>query len=170
MAERAGDRLRSLLAADVYTARGRLRADDLLVRERVGRGLGEAAARLRLLISRWRADRIPAATREQPFPPAGVMEPVRRAERLIRAIEDASAAVRGLPLLNSDKVWDRARNVVLDELLQFDWALVGESEALGQDLTGAGELDQVDTAAVEARLSRIRDVIADRQHYIEILA
>ncbi len=98
------------------------------------------------------------------------MEPVRRAERLIRTIEDASAAVRGLPLLNSDKVWDRARNVVLDELLQFDWALVGESEALGQDLAGAAELDQVDVADVETRLRRIRDVIADRQRYIEILA
>jgi hypothetical protein len=46
MADTPGDRLRSLLASDVYSSKGRLRADDLLVRERVGRGLGEASARL----------------------------------------------------------------------------------------------------------------------------
>jgi hypothetical protein len=41
------DKLRGLLASDVYTAKGRLRADDLLVRERVARSLAEASARLR---------------------------------------------------------------------------------------------------------------------------
>lgn len=123
MAESLSDRLRSLLASDAYTMRGRLHADDLLVRERVGRGLGEARARLCDLVSRWRAERVPPSTREQPFPPAGVMEPIRRAERLIRAIEEALSAERGLPLLNQDKVWDRVRSSGLDELLQSDWAL-----------------------------------------------
>jgi len=126
MADTLGDQLRGLLASDVYSSKGRLRADDLLVRERVGRGLGEASARLRELISRWRADRVPPSTREQPFPPAEVMEPVRKGERLCRAIEDAATAVRGLPVLNADRVWDRVRGVGLDELMQFDWALVGE--------------------------------------------
>ena len=170
MTESLSDRLRSLLASDVYTARGRLRADDLLVRERAGRGLGEACARLRELVSRWRAERVPPSTREQPFPPASVMEPIRRAEQLIRAIEGVSSAVRGLPLLDQDKVWDRVRSVGLDELLQFDWTLVGESDGLSHDLAGAGDLDRIDVAAAEARLQRIREVISDRRRYIEILA
>lgn len=170
MADSLGDRLRSLLASDVYTGRGRLRADDLLVRERVGRGLGEASARLRELAGRWRAERVPPSTREQPFPPAAVMEPLRRADRLIRAIDDASAAVRGLPLLNQDKVWDRVRNVGLDELLQFDWTLVGETDALSVALADARQLDAIDTAALEVRLRQIREVIADRRRYIELLA
>jgi hypothetical protein len=164
------DRLRSLLASDVYTAKGRLRADDLLVRERVGRGLGEATARIRDLTSRWRADRVPPSTREQPFPPGEVMEPIRRAERLIRSIDDVSAAVRGLPVLNTDRVWDRVRRVGLDELLQFDWTLVGESDALSRDLRSADVLDEIDVPAAEARLRSIRDVIADRRRYTEILA
>jgi hypothetical protein len=170
MAESLSDRLRSLLASDVYTTRGRLRADDLLVRERVGRGLGEACARPRDLVSRWRAERVPPSTRERPFPPAAVMEPIRRAERLIRAVEEVSSAVRGLPLLNQDKVWDRVRSSGLDELLQFDWALVGESDGLSQDLAGAAELDAIDVTALEARLQRIRELIGDRRRYIEILA
>ncbi len=160
--------LRAFLATDVYTEKGRLRSDDLLVRERVGRELGGAAAAIRSLISAWRADRVPASTREQPFPPAAVMEPIRRAERLVKQIEDTSVAVRGLPLLNSDKVWDRVRHVGLDELMQFDWTLVGESAAAASDAQAATALDELDIAALETRLRTIREVMTDRQHYIEI--
>jgi hypothetical protein len=170
VADGPADKLRSLLASDVYSAKGRLRSDDLLVRERAGRGLGEATARIRDLISRWRADRVPPSTREQPFPPAEVMEPIRRAERLIRSIDDLSAAVRGLPVLNPDKVWDRVRHVGLDELLQFDWTLVGESDALSHDLGSVAVLDEIDLPAQEVRLRRIREVIGDRRRYLEILA
>jgi hypothetical protein len=164
------DKLRGLLASDVYSQKGRLRADDLLVRERVGRGLGEATAHVRDLISRWRADRVPPSTREQPFPPPEAMEPIRRAERLIRAIDDTSATVRGLPLLNQDKVWDRVRRMGLDELLQFDWTLVGESDALCEQIRSVAVLDGIDVPANEARLRAIREVIADRKRYLEIQA
>jgi len=165
-----GDKLRGLLASDIYSQKGRLRADDLLVRERVGRGLGDATAHVRFLISRWRADRVPPSTREQPFPPAEAMEPIRRAERLIRVIDDISATVRGLPLLNQDKVWDRVRRMGLDELLQFDWTLVGESDALCDEIRSVAVLDEIDVPAQEGRLRAIRTVIADRKRYLEIQA
>jgi hypothetical protein len=161
-------RLRGLLASDVYTDKGRLRADDLLVRERVGHGLGAAAACVRQLISQYRTDKVPPSTREQPFPPAGVMEPIRRAERLVRSIEDASAAVRGLPVLNQDKVWNRVRSAGLDELMQFDWTMVGEADALAADAERVLSLDQLDVAAMDARLRKLREVMTDRQRYIEI--
>ena len=67
MPDTLADRLRSLLASDVYTEKGRLRSDDQLVRERVVRGLGETTAAIRQLISRWRTDEVPPSTREQPF-------------------------------------------------------------------------------------------------------
>lgn len=162
------DRLRSLLASDVYTEKGRLRSDDQLIRQRVGRGLGEATARIRELIARWRADRVPPSTREHPFPPADVMEPIRRAERLIRAIDDVAALVKGLPVLNQDKVWDRVRRVGLDDLLQFDWTLVGESDVLARDLDLVGALDELDVASYETRLRQIRELIGERQRFIEI--
>ena len=38
------------------------------------------------------------------------------------------------------------------------------------DLGRAGVLDQIDVAAQEARLRKIREVIADRRRYLEILA
>ena len=170
MSEPAGSRLRSLLGSDVYTQKGRLRSDDLLVRERVRRGLGEATARLRELTSQWRAERVPPSTREQPFPPAEVMEPIRRADRLSRAIDDVATAVGGLPVLSQDRVWDRVRSVGLDELLQFDWTLVGESDAVAEATAECGALDQLDTGAIEERLRRIRETMADRRRYLDILA
>jgi hypothetical protein len=168
VSESLANRMRGLLASDVYTAKGRLRSDDLLIRERVGHGLSSSAARLRDLVSAWRADRVPPSTREQPFPPAEVMEPMRKIERLIRAVDECSAAVRGLPLLSADRVWDRIRRLGLDELLQFDWTLVGEADGLTADLSAAYALDEVNIAACEARLRTIRTVMADRQRYIEI--
>jgi hypothetical protein len=162
------DRLRGLLASDVYTIKGRLRSDDLLVRERVGHDLGAACARVRELASRWRAERVPPSTREQPFPPAAVMEPLRAADRLVKAMEDAAASVRGLPLLSADRVWDRTRGIGLDELLQFDWTLVGEAAAMADEVQRASALDEVDVPAQEARLRKLREVMADRQRYTEI--
>jgi hypothetical protein len=168
VSESLANKMRGLLASDVYTAKGRLRSDDLLIRERVGSGLSSASARLRDLISAWRADRVPPSTREQPFPPAEVMEPMRTIERLIRAVDECGVTVRGLPLLNADRVWDRVRQAGLDELLQFDWTLVGEADGLVQDLSAAYALDQVNVAACEARLRTIAAVVRDRQRYIEI--
>jgi hypothetical protein len=164
------DKLRGLLASDIYTAKGRLRADDLLVRERVARSLAEATARLRDLASQWRADRVPASTRENPFPPAEVMAPLRQADRLGREIDSAATAVRGLPLLPEDKVWDRVRRGGLDELMQFDWALVGEADELAALLSSAADLAAVDQPDVQQRLRRLTEVIADRRRYAEVIA
>jgi hypothetical protein len=170
VSESLANRLRGLLASDVYTEKGRLRSDDLLIRQRVCHDLSEASTRLKQLISDWRTDRVPPSTREQPFPPAEVMEPIRRAERLVRAMTDVSTLVNGLPLLNQDRVWNRVRHVGLDELLQFDWTLVGEADALATAAGDWGALDEVDAADVEARLKRIRDVIGDRRRYLEVQA
>jgi len=60
--------------------------------------------------------------------------------------------------------------VGLDELLQFDWTLVGESDALSHDLGSVAVLDEIDLPAFEARLRRIRGVIGERRRYLEILA
>ncbi len=169
MTDTIADRLRSLLASDVYSAKGRLRADDLLVRERVCRSLAAATARLRELASQWRADHVPPSTRENPFPPAEAMAPLRQAERLGRDIDEVAITVRGLPLLPEDKVWDRVRRGGLDELLQFDWTLVGEADELAGLLADAADLAAVDPAEVQRRVRRLTDVIADRRRYVEVM-
>ena len=170
MTDSVGDKLRGLLASDIYSAKGRLRADDLLVRERVARSLAASTARLRDLASQWRADRVPPSTRENPFPPAEVMAPLRQADRLGRDIESVATAVRGLPLLPEDKVWDRVRRGGLDELMQFDWALVGEADDLAALQSATPDQAPVDQAGVQQRLRRLTEVIADRRRYAEFIA
>jgi hypothetical protein len=170
LADSIGNQLRSLLGSDVYTEKGRLRADDQLVRERACQSLGAAAARLRQLDSRWRAERVPPSTRDSPFPARELMEPIRRGDRLARAIDDAATEIRGLPLLANDKVWDRVRGIGLQELLQFDWTLVGEADSLADVIARAAELDGVDTIVVDGHLAKLRSVIADRRRYVQILA
>ncbi len=170
MTEPVGNRLRRLLASDVYSERGRLRADDLLVRDRAARSLAEASARLRDLASGYRAARVPPSTRDNPFPPAEVMAPLRQAEQLGREIEAVATAVRGLPLLPEDKVWQRVGRGGLDELLQFDWALVGEADELAADLGAATELTAVDPGAVRQRLGALTGAVADRRRYVEVIA
>lgn len=168
MPDSFADKLRGLLGSDVYSEKGRMRSDDQLVRERVARGLSDSAASVRQLVSRYRTDQVPPSTREQPFPSAEVMEPIRRAERLIRAIDDAAGVVKGLPVLNQDKVWDRVRHVGLADLLQFDWNLVGESDSMARDLALAVTLQDVDVPAYEGRVRKIRDITGERQRFIEI--
>jgi hypothetical protein len=170
VADTIADRLRGLLASDVYTAKGRLRADDLLIRERVAGSLGQASARLRDLAARWRADRVPASTRDNPFPTAEAMAPLRQADRLGRDIDAVSTSVRGLPLLPEDRVWERVRRAGLDELLQFDWGLISEADELAAVLAGASDLASVDQAGARQRLRRLTEIIADRRKYVEVIA
>jgi hypothetical protein len=170
VADTIADRLRGLLASDVYTTRGRLRSDDLLIRERVARSLGEASARLRDLASQWRTDRVPPSSREDPFPSAEVMAPLRQADRLGKDIDTVATAVRGLPLLPEDRVWERVRRAGLDELLQFDWGLISEADELAGLLAGASDLASVDHAGARERLRRLTGIIADRRKYVEVIA
>jgi hypothetical protein len=170
VADTIADRLRGVLASDVYTAKGRLRADDLLIRERVAGSLGQASARLRDLASQWRADRVPPSTRENPFPTAEAMAPLRQADRLGKDIDAVSTSVRGLPLLPEDRVWERVRRAGLDELLQFDWGLVSESDELAALLAGAPDLAAVDHAGAKQRLRSLIELIADRRKYVEVIA
>ncbi len=171
VSDSVADRLRGLLSSDIYTAKGRLRSDDLLVRERVAHSLADATARLRALSGQWRTDRVPPSTRENPFPPAEVMAPLRQAEKLGRDIDNVAVAIRGLPLLPEDRVWDRVRRGGgLDELMQFDWFMVGEADELAARLAAAFDLGAVDHAAVQQHLRRLTEVMADRRRYFEVVA
>ncbi len=138
MSETLGNRLRGLLASDVYTEKGRLRSDDLLIRERVahglGGGVGPAPGADQRLAPGPGAAVDPGAARS---PRPRSWSPSARPSAWSRPSRTAGSAVRGLPLLNADRVWNRVRHVGLDELMQFDWTLVGEADGLVADLSGS---------------------------------
>jgi hypothetical protein len=66
-------------------------------------------------------------------------------------------------------VWDRVRRSGLDELLQFDWALVGEADELAALFASAQDLSAIDQADLQQRLRRLTEVIADRRRYVEVI-
>jgi hypothetical protein len=131
---------------------------------------GQASTRLRDLASRWRADRVPPSTRENPFPPAEVMAPLRQADRLGKEIDALSTSIRGLPLLPEDRVWQRVRGAGLEELLQFDWGLISAADELAALLAGASDLAAVDHAGANQQLRSLIELIADRRKYVEVIA
>jgi hypothetical protein len=68
------------------------------------------------------------------------MVPLRQADTLGRDIDAGATAVRGLPLLPEDKVWDRVRRGGPEDLMQFDWALVGEADEPSALLAAVADL------------------------------
>ena len=97
---------------------------------------------------------------------------MRRAERLVRAIDEAvGARCAACRVLNQDKVWDRVRQrrARRAAAVRLDPGRRGR-RAWPRDLDRAPVLDEIDVAAQEARLRKIREVIADRRRYVEILA
>jgi len=78
--------------------------------------------------------------------------------------------VRGLPLLPEDKgvgpgAARRPRRAHAVRL-----ALVGEADDLAALLSSAADLAAVDQPAVQQRLRRLTEVIADRRRYAEVIA
>ncbi len=181
----ARDQLRSLLGSDVYTAKSSvLRADDLLIRERVAvRALGGAFPRGCMAACRQPSGG-PSGCRpppgRAPFPPrnfadgaklrqAATRRPVHR-RRGDRDPRPAAARQRG------HQVWDRVRGAsACEELLQFDWTMVGESDALAdahrecREGTPRPRTRPLGIPASGLRRASTESVIADRRRYVQVI-
>lgn len=166
------DQLNRLLGYDFYSQKSQLRADDLLVRTKASQSLGQAAGMLREAAGHYRAHRVPPSTREHPFPPAEVMEPLKEADRLRQAIESAASLIRGLAAPNQDWVWERLRREAdtLDLLMHFDWLLVTQADAvtsLVRQVTPE-TLPEAPWGAMEEALERLLATASDRQRQLTI--
>ena len=125
-------RLQVLLSGggyNFYDKANLARADDLLVRQRAGSSLLEAARHLRTLETEYRQAFLPAATRDQPYPPAEAMEKLRGLTRLAERLRGLESDIRGMAAPAQDKFWWRLRQEVslLNALITFDDALVQQS-------------------------------------------
>ncbi len=150
----------------LFDSASQVRDHDLLVRARAAEGLSQAATVLRDLASRYRDERIPPATREQPFPPAERMAALRRLEERTQTLQELSARVRSASLPAQDAVWERLRSATLqyELLLEADLGLlepcqgcVEAARSLGlQEAEGADGLRTIDEAAGAAALALAR--------------
>lgn len=164
-------RLQVLLSGGGYNFYGKAnlaRADDLLVRQRAGSSLTEAAHRLRTLETEYRHAFLPPVTRDQPFPPAEVMEKLRGVTRLAERLRGLESDIRGMAVPAQDKFWWRLRQEVslLNALITFDDALVQASLEIEQAVAGwTIERWQLEDLALSLapQIQTLTDLTRDRQ-------
>ena len=158
-----------------YNDKNKMRSDDLLVRQKAAALLGDAASALTAMEAEFQRRYVPPSTREQPFPPREVLDSLRDLENLRAKVQDLAAAIRSMPVPAQDKVWWRLRSerALLDRLLQYDLALVGQAQQAAQRISGL----TADTWQHEhpygqcmAELRPLEDAIRDRKALLQIHA
>ena len=92
-----------------YRHENQLRADDLLIRSKVGGILAQARSHLGALEAEYRRVNLPAPSREHPLPDRQKSEQARRIERCGRAIETVTTAILNAPTPTNDFIWLRHR-------------------------------------------------------------
>ena len=154
---------------DFYKTVNQLRADDQLVRAKVGELLGYAQADVVAAEAAYRRANIAAPTRAQPFPDPAVVAGARTLERIGRDIGALIGRVAAAPVPAADRMTDRYRDEAetLTFLRDHDRVLVGQAALLrsaveGKDgpalLAAASEIDKGSTAlrrTLEARASAL---------------
>ncbi len=130
-----------------YRTENQLRADDQLVRSKVGQLLGFAHADVVRAEAAYRRDQIPAPTRAKPFPDPDALVAVQMLERIAREISALIGRVQAQPVPANDRMSQRYRNEAqtLAALQQHDTILVGQAALL------RSSLDKLDGRAILAQ-------------------
>ena len=117
-----------------YDAKNVARANDQLVRAKAAGILGDAGRALARLEYAYREENCPPPSREQPFLPVAVTQPLKKLERVIRRLADVETRIRAAETPATDMIWFRVRNErgVLERLLAFDVGLAVTATDLAQ--------------------------------------
>jgi hypothetical protein len=167
--------LANLLGAygyNLYDQKNRLRADDLLVREKAAEQLGEAANCLRSLRTAFSRRFLPPPTRENPSPPPERLAQLREIARLQERLADLETRIRSMAVPTQDRVWERVRSekLLLSQLLVHDYNLVAPSHDLcerAQGLTAAEWSDEI-AAALEDLADRVERAVRARVEFLRV--
>jgi len=120
-----------------YNSTNQARADDLLVRQRVGYYLTQAVDMLVKLRGDYQRRFIPPLTRANPDPPQEALAQIREIDAVRQELSSAETIIRGMSAPGQDRVWWRFRQeqTLLAQLFSFDLSLVRASEQLYQYMT-----------------------------------
>ncbi len=115
-----------------YRAENQLRADDQLIRSKVGQLLGFAQADVTAAETAYRRAHIPAPTRAAPFPDPVIMAKAQGLEAIGRDIGALIGRVQAQPVPANDRMTERYRDEAetLDFLRDHDRLLVGQAALL----------------------------------------
>ena len=115
-----------------YRKENQLRADDLLIRSKVGLLLASARKSVETAERDYRRDFLPPPSRENPRPDAAAVAGSQALERLSRAIGAIAGQITSQPVPENDRMTQRYRQEAptLQALIQSDQTLIGQAELL----------------------------------------
>ncbi len=136
-----------------YRKENQLRADDLLIRSKVGWLLGSAHKSIEKAEGDYRREKLPPPSREKPRPDAEAVAGAQTLERLSRDLGALKSQISTQPVPENDRMNQRHRQEsdTLAKLLEHDEQLVGQSELL------RSMLDQKDGAWLIEHVSEVRE-------------
>ncbi len=139
-----------------YRLENQVRADDLIVRERIGWLLGQSRAIVEAAQSAYRRKYLPPPSRAKPLPDADAVEAARTLEDLCNGIGQLEGTIRALPVPENDRMTQRYRQEAqtLMALGACDQRLIGLAEALRQTL------ENKDHDWILANLATVQDGMA----------
>jgi hypothetical protein len=149
-----------------YRAENQMRADDLLVRSKVGWLLGVARHSVETAESAYRRKLLPPPSREKPRPDPEAVAGAQAIEALSRAIGALEGQIRAAPAPENDRMMQRHRQeaATLQRLLDLDQVLVGRAELLRatlEDKSGAWIVEN--GGAIREGLWAIEEALRERQ-------
>jgi len=121
-----------------YRKENQLRADDQLIRAKVGLLLGSARKSVEKAESDYRREHLPPLTREQPRHDSAAIAGAQTLERLAHGIGDLQGLMTSQPVPENDRMTQRYRKEAetLQRLVTGDHRLVGQAELLRSMLDG----------------------------------
>jgi hypothetical protein len=135
-----------------YRKENQLRADDLLIRAKMGELLGQCRAHLQTLEAQFRREHLPPPTREHPFADRAAVATAQALERAQRELETLETRIRNAPAPEMDRIHQRHRDErgTLEKLVEVDQSLVSAVLTLH-----SGVLALSDGSQASAALTRL---------------
>jgi hypothetical protein len=149
-----------------YKQENQLRADDQLIRGKVGLLLGWARKSVETAERDYRREFLPPPSREKPRPDAAAVANAQAIERLSKAIGAIQGLITAQPVPENDRMTQRYRQeaATLQQLGLADQKLVGQAELLRSMLDQKNGTWLVENMSdLQAGISAINETLHQRQ-------
>lgn len=149
-----------------YRKENQLRADDQLIRSKVGILLGSARKSVEVAEADYRREFLPPPSREKPRPDPAAVAGSQGLERLSRAIGALQGLIAAQPVPENDRMTQRHRQEVetLRQLIASDQKLVGQAELLRSMLDQKNGIWVIENLeALQEGVHAIAETLRERQ-------
>jgi hypothetical protein len=153
-----------------YKAENQLRADDLMVRAKVGEMLAAARASVCAAEAAFRRAHLPPPTRERPRPDPEALLRAQALEAIAQSIGALEGQIRALPVPANDRMTERLRTEreTLEKLLKADRAMVSAAHQLRELLVpGTDDRIRQNEASVQGLLAALSSALVNRRDLLQ---